>query len=212
MPPHTPVPRSRFWSTLGLVPNLLCLLRLFLVGVTWAFAVAGMPRMVALGIVLAGITDVLDGPIARRTGTSTRLGSALDSLADLSLAGSTLFWLGMLRTDFFLAHWLPLVAWAAAGIVVLGIGWVRFGRVGDLHLYSAKAAGPVAYFWAVCLLVWEGTDVRLFHAAMVLAFAAQAEMLVAFLTRARVDEHAGSVLFGRGGTRAPPPPDADRTP
>lgn len=209
LPPASTRP-VRFWSALLLVPNLLCLLRLVLVGVSWAFALAGMPQLVALGIVLAGLTDVLDGPIARWTGTTSRLGSALDSLADLALAGSTFWWLVLLRTDFFLAHSLPLVAWATVGIVVMGVGWLRFGRVGDLHLYSAKAAGPVAYFWAVCLLAWEQTDVRLFYAAMVLAFAAQAEMLYVFLTRSRVDEHAGSVLFGPRSATVPPPVDADR--
>lgn len=183
------------------VPNLLCLLRLFLVGVCWAFALADLPRMVALGIVLAGITDVLDGPIARRTGTTSRLGSALDSLADLALAGSTFWWLVLLRTEFFREHSLPLVAWAVLGIVVLGIGWVRFGRVGDLHLWSAKAAGPVAYLWAVSLLAYAETDVRLFYAAVALAFAAQVEMLYVFLTRERVDEHTGSALLA--------PTDAD---
>lgn len=199
----------RFWSTLLLVPNLLCLLRLVLVGVSWAFALAGMPELVALGIVLAGLTDVLDGPIARRTGTTSPLGSALDSLADLALAGSTFWWLVMLRTDFVRAHSLPLAVWAVAGLVVMAVGWLRFGRVGDLHLYSAKAAGPVAYFWAVCLLAWEATDVRLFYAAMVLAFAAQAEMLYVFLTRSRVDEHAGSVLFAPRPATSPPPVDTD---
>lgn len=210
MPTDTPTQRSRFWPTLLLVPNLLCLLRLFLVGVTWAFALAAMPRLVAVGIVAAGVTDVLDGPIARRTRTSSRLGSALDSLADLSLAGSTFWWLVMLRPEFFRANSLPLVAWAVVGILVLGVGWLRFGRIGDLHLYSAKVAGPVAYFWAVCLLAWEGADVRLFYAAVVVAFAAQGEMLYAFLTRERVDEHAGSVLLPTRAASSPSGRDADR--
>lgn len=33
--------------------------------------------------VLAGLTDMLDGPIARKTGTDSRVGAVLDSAADL---------------------------------------------------------------------------------------------------------------------------------
>ena len=35
---------------------------------------------------LAGLTDMLDGPVARKTGTESRVGAALDSAADLVFA------------------------------------------------------------------------------------------------------------------------------
>lgn len=193
-----PLPRlsgPRLRTALGSVANQLTLLRLLLVPVIWVPALLGRPGVVAAGIVVAGITDVLDGPIARRTRTATRLGSALDTVADMSLAASTAVWLALLRPEFVRAHLGVLLAWALCGIAVLAVGWVRFRRFGDLHLLSAKVAGPVAYLWALCLLLDPACDVRVFHAAAALAFLAQAEMLAVFLLRSRVDEHGGSLLF-----------------
>lgn len=74
-------------STIGrdirTVPNLITLSRIFLIilGVTVYFYVSH-----PLGILLAtvaGMTDYLDGYIARRTGQVTRLGEILDQFCDL---------------------------------------------------------------------------------------------------------------------------------
>lgn len=206
--PHGLRPRAALHS----LPTQLTLLRLFSVPVIWGFALLGHPSWVAWGIIVAGMTDVLDGPIARATGATSRLGSALDTVADLSLAVSTILWLVLLRPGFGRAHWPELAIWSATGIAVLAVGWVRFRRIGDLHLYSAKAAGPVAYLFAVCLLFNPRCDVRLFYVALGLASLAQLEMLLVFLTRREVDEHGGSILVsarrmmnGARARRTPPP-------
>ncbi len=74
-------------STIGrdikTVPNIITLSRIFLIilGATVYFYVSH-----TLGIVLAivaGVTDYLDGYIARRTGQVTRLGEILDQFCDL---------------------------------------------------------------------------------------------------------------------------------
>ncbi len=71
-------------------PNLLTLLRLFLI----PFLVINLldhHNGVALTLfVLAGVSDALDGQIARRWGQSTKLGQYLDPIADKLLL-STLF-------------------------------------------------------------------------------------------------------------------------
>lgn len=99
----TPVPTPRPGLPLLLTPNALTLLRLVLVPVVvwlmatnetgWAFAV----------FVVAGLTDAVDGYIAKRYGLETELGAYLDPLADkllivcifigLGLAGSLPLWL-----------------------------------------------------------------------------------------------------------------------
>lgn len=71
-------------------PNLLTLLRLFII----PFLVINLlnhHNSTALALfVLAGLSDALDGQIARRWGQSTRLGQYLDPIADKLLL-STLF-------------------------------------------------------------------------------------------------------------------------
>lgn len=65
------------------VPNLITLSRIFLVLVSVVFFFyVSKPVAIVLAIV-AGITDYLDGYIARRTGQVTRLGEILDQFCDL---------------------------------------------------------------------------------------------------------------------------------
>jgi cardiolipin synthase (CMP-forming) len=67
------------------LPNLLTLFRFVLIPIYLALFFSPLPgRMYwALGIVLlAGVTDVVDGYLARRNGQVTQLGIMLDPLAD----------------------------------------------------------------------------------------------------------------------------------
>lgn len=82
-----------------MLPNALTVLRMFLVGpLIWSLAAERHRTALAL-LVLAAVTDGLDGFLARRYGWGTRLGSVLDPLADkllLSVAYLALAWLGHL--------------------------------------------------------------------------------------------------------------------
>lgn len=67
------------------LPNLLTLLRFVLVPIYFIVFFSEVPGRIywALGIVLfAGLTDVVDGYLARRNGQVTQLGVMLDPLAD----------------------------------------------------------------------------------------------------------------------------------
>jgi phosphatidylglycerophosphate synthase len=178
--------------------DALTILRLLAIPVLWVLAYGG--RSVELGIVLAlaGLTDVLDGPVARRTGRSSRYGSQLDSLADILLMGSIVLWMAWLHPAFFRDNYLPLLAWVVLGVAALLVTLVRFGRVGNLHLYTAKVAGVVAYVFAVWLFVTGGYHPGFFRLAVGLAILGATETLLVALTRDQVDERVGSILSRRG--------------
>ena len=72
------------------VPNLLTLLRLFLLPFLVIQILDGRWVIAAVLLVLAGISDGLDGLMARRLGQHTKLGQHLDPIAD-KLMLSTLF-------------------------------------------------------------------------------------------------------------------------
>ena len=88
------------------IPNLLTLARIAAVPVLILFLYEGRHGAALTVFVLAGITDGLDGWIAKRFKCVTRLGSILDPLADkilivstyvmLVLAGDLPFWLILL--------------------------------------------------------------------------------------------------------------------
>jgi CDP-diacylglycerol--glycerol-3-phosphate 3-phosphatidyltransferase len=80
-----PVMPGKFARDLRTAPNLVTLSRILLVAVSLVFYARGnVVGALVLGTT-AGITDYLDGWLARRTGQVTRLGEILDQYCDIIL-------------------------------------------------------------------------------------------------------------------------------
>ena len=69
--------------------NQLTLFRLLLVPVLVILVLYGFNGWALVTFIVAGVTDALDGEIARRAGQRTRLGALLDPMADKLLLVST---------------------------------------------------------------------------------------------------------------------------
>lgn len=196
---HSAVPRRRsiLREVSRSVPNQLSALRLLMVPVLWVLAALRLTTALGVGWALAAATDVLDGYLARRSGTTTRFGSGLDSLADHLLTLSGFAWLLLFRGEFFREQRVPLLIWGALGLTVLGVSWLRFRRFADLHLYSAKAAAVLGSVFAITLLVRGTYSPMVFHGVIGVCFFAALEALAVLLTRGRVDEHMRSIFLRR---------------
>jgi cardiolipin synthase len=105
------------------IPNLITVLRILLV-VPVVFALLERDFALALGLFLvAGISDGVDGFLAKRYHWQSRLGSLLDPLADKLLLVSstlTLAWLGLLP------WWLVAAVFLRDLIIVSGAVWWNF--------------------------------------------------------------------------------------
>lgn len=177
------------------IPNSLSLARLFLfLPVLWVLAVSGKPVWLGAVLLVALLTDVADGCLARALNQVTALGAKLDSIADAGLLVSSISWLVILRpevllgrTGFVLA--VSVAAWTAA----IAIGWVRFRRFANLHLYSHKAAAVIGGAFLVVSFM-SGFQPWIFHVAAGASIIASVESIILLLTRDHVDEHMGSLL------------------
>lgn len=179
----------------GLTPaDQLSLTRLLMVPLLWAFAFLGLPVYLGIGLAVAGLTDVLDGPVARLTDRSSRYGAQLDSIADILLMASIFWWLVLLKPRFFAVNAVPLVLWAVVGSTAVAATVVKFGRMGNLHLYSAKIAGVLGHLFAIWLFVFDSYSGWFFGAAMGMAILASTETLLVALTRDRVSDRMGTIL------------------
>jgi phosphatidylglycerophosphate synthase len=195
-----------FWrEALSSTPNRITTLRLALIPGLWLLAILQMP--VALGVMLglAASTDVVDGYLARRHGLVTEFGSRFDSFVDHLLIASAITWVLLLRPEFFAAHRTPLLSWLVLGGAALLVGLLRFGRLGDIHPYSAKLAGVLGYGFAVYLLIAGSYPVLLFQFVIAVCLLAAAETLLIQLVRASADERVGSIVqrWGGDGARHP---------
>lgn len=72
------------------IPNILSVLRILMVGVFAYLFLTGRPIAALLVYVLAFLTDILDGYLARRNGWITNLGKLLDPFADKLLVVTAL--------------------------------------------------------------------------------------------------------------------------
>jgi len=79
------------------LPNLLTLLRIFLLPFIVVFIVEGQRLLALLLFIVSSITDFLDGYIARKRGSITSLGILLDPIADKLLTSSTLISLAYVK-------------------------------------------------------------------------------------------------------------------
>ena len=131
---------------------------------------------------LAGLTDALDGWLARKTGTASDFGARLDSMADL------LFY-GVMLVRFFPILWqtLPREIWyAIAGILLVrlaayGTAAIKYHRFASLHTWLNKLTGAAVFLLPYVLVI--STGVVYSWSVCALAFSASLEELAIHLFR-----------------------------
>ena len=174
------------------LPDLLCYARLLLVPVVLALALLGMPFWTGIALLAGGLTDVLDGAIARRRNIVTAYGSRLDSIADTLMEISAAAALLLLRPDIFMRHPVILGIWVALEASWIVIGWIRFRRIANLHLYLTKAGGVAAYAFIVYTFT-VGYSEAFFFTTAALLIVSSIECLLLVASARSVDENMKSI-------------------
>ena len=99
------------------LPNFLTLLRIIAIPIFLIFLTDGRVGAALVTFVLAGITDSVDGAIARLTNTRTTLGAYMDPLADKMLILSAFVVLALMGV---VPHWLTVVVISRDVIILIG--------------------------------------------------------------------------------------------
>jgi cardiolipin synthase len=128
------------------IPNLLTLLRLALIPV-FLILLEGLRHGEALTVfVVAGVTDGLDGAIARLTHTKTTLGAYLDPAADKLLLISAFIALGFMHQ---VPRWLTVIVLSRDVMLVLGY-FLLFMLTQETMEVRPSAAGKLSTFLQIC--------------------------------------------------------------
>lgn len=134
------------------VPNLLTMSRFVLIPVFLALYLDGHPIWALIVVFVAGITDMLDGYIARRSGLVTQIGVMLDPLADKLMMLAVV---GALLAD-------GEIPWFAAGMMAFReVGMIAFGTFFHFRgkrTVPANSFGKlttVIYYLAIVLLILD---------------------------------------------------------
>lgn len=141
------------------VPNALSATRLLGVPVLIALVDRGATGGFVALYALLGLTDFLDGRLARAWNQTSAFGSMLDSVADIGYYVGTLYF----AIRFFPAYLRPNVPYAVVCVslyaALIAVSKVRVGRVLLPHTHLSRAAGALAVAAVFCSFLFDTTIV-----------------------------------------------------
>lgn len=127
---------------MGFVPNIITVARI--IGSIFLLMVAPFSGSFFALYLFCGISDMLDGYIARRYKMSSSFGATLDSIADCVFVFIMLYVI-LPRVSFpiWLLYWMGGIFFIKACTFAIGI--LRYHALAFLHTYLNKAAGALLF-------------------------------------------------------------------
>jgi cardiolipin synthase len=158
------------WQQLRTVPNLLSLLRLALVPVFLVLILNGFNLEAVIVLIVASVTDYLDGYFARKLNQETRLGQLLDPAADRLYIFATLIGLSVVG---YIPIWLPMIVIGRDLLLLFTYPILASRGYGPLPVHYLGKAGTFALLYAFPLLMIAAAfpNVSLFVLPVAWAFA-----------------------------------------
>ncbi|MDT8718454.1 CDP-alcohol phosphatidyltransferase family protein [Clostridium sp. 19966] len=159
---------------MGNLPNLITITRIL--GTMVLLFIRPFSGLFFIIYILSGISDVLDGMIARKMNLVSKKGQILDSIADF-------FMIILLLFVFVLNLSLPLwgiywvVSIAAIRFTSLGVGVMRYRQLAFLHTYANKLTG-VALFCFPFLYVGLGPNTTTILLCFIASISAIEELII----------------------------------
>jgi phosphatidylglycerophosphate synthase len=136
------------------IPNVISGLRI--AAFPLLLALVGFEQRPAFSWLLATalLSDILDGAIARHFGYVSKLGSLLDSVADLLtfIAAACGIWRfpAAVLASHRIAFWLLVGFWIGGALA----GYLRYGRLASFHTVLSRIAAYVLGIFVVVLFLW----------------------------------------------------------
>ena len=134
-------------------PHALSLMRVAFTLATYPFALRQDRAAFAVLVLLAVLTDILDGPLARATGSASRFGANLDSAADLIFYISLPVWAALFRRDLVQDNLALVVAVAAMYVIANLVSQYTFGALG-VHNRLSRLSGTVGVATTFYAILW----------------------------------------------------------
>lgn len=128
-----------------LLPNMLSLSRILLLPVLYVFFFLRWYRIFLASYLILGVTDMLDGYLARKLRMVTKTGQFLDSIADICFNFSTAFFLFTRFPRISQEHMHLIIITFVIGIIYLVIAFVKFGKVRFIHTNLFRVTGVCIY-------------------------------------------------------------------
>lgn len=151
------------------IPNILTTIRFFLIPVFYIVHFSSIENHFIISIIIflvAGITDVLDGYIARKYNLVTKWGTLLDPLADKLMLLTVLY---SLSKTIGISIWIFILILAKEGLMILGGLLLLKNQTVIAAKYYGKAATLFFYLSIGVMIFNENAGTIIMYIAIVLA-------------------------------------------
>lgn len=178
------------------LPNIITLARVILVPVVFWLLITGEIQVAFFLFIIAGVSDAIDGYLAKTFGWQTELGAYLDPLADKLLIVCIFLALGV---DGKLPVWLVVAVVSRDILIVIAVllSWVLGNPVRIRPLIVSKANTVAQIVLAATVLADEGFGLGLGWARFALVW------LTGALTFASLAAYLHSWLLHMSGYESP---------
>ena len=131
--------------------------------------------------ITAGITDMADGAVARKTGTVSEFGSRLDTIADIAFVAVCLIkLLPVLHVPVWLYIWIAIIAFIK--VANIAAGYIRRKEFISVHSVINKVTGGLLFVFPLALTF---IDLR-YSAAVICVVATAAAIQEGYLINRKV--------------------------
>ncbi|MCP4387476.1 MAG: CDP-alcohol phosphatidyltransferase family protein [Gammaproteobacteria bacterium] len=164
------------------LPNLISSVRILIAPLLFTFAFLQMESWFLGALIFSGLTDVLDGYLARRLNLITALGAHLDSWGDFTIYSTMAICAWILWPEITQRELLYYALILFSFLLPALVGLVRFGKLTGYHTWSVKVAVFVTFVGYISLYaelaVWP-----FILAAVLGVIAGLEEILITFILR-----------------------------
>jgi len=141
--------------------------------------------------IICGLSDIIDGFIARKTGTTSGLGAKLDSIADMIMIGILLFLLyPILNPKIEIIIWIILIS--IIRLVAMIAALKKYKTFASIHTYGNKITGMILFLFPI-LIPYIHTTVLIYIICVVASISAIEELIIQ-LTSAELQLNKQSIF------------------
>ena len=137
------------------VPNTLTILRILL-----AASLFFIPALTPLFLIVytaAGVTDLVDGPIARRFNVTSKFGANLDGIADYIFVAAALITI-IPVLDFNSRSIIIVIGFVVLKVIGMIVGFLHYRQLMMMHTYASKGGAFLALLFPLILQTGMGEN------------------------------------------------------
>lgn len=107
--------------------------------------------------IICGLSDILDGYLARKVSATSKFGATLDSIADVAFIATLLaVYIPLIKMPMGLLIWIMVIA--IVRLVSLAVGFYKYHVIAFLHTYANKITGFILFCFPPLYLI---VDIRI---------------------------------------------------